>query len=395
VTILDLPLPSSTSRRATEALVFLDRLAANVRTIRGQLSAQTALLAVIKADGYGHGAIPVAQTALQAGAQWLGVACVDEGIALRRAGIDAPILVMGYAAPDELVTAMRHDLTLTLGTAAQTEALTTAAQHSGGRIHVHLKIDSGMGRFGILPHQIREVALALRQTPQIAVDGCFTHLARGEEDPALATDQQLNIFEEALQELRRWGVEPPLLHAANSGAVLTAPHAHFHLVRCGLLLYGYRPDARAFPTLNLQPVMEVRSALVRVERLPRGARLGYGHAHVLTQEATIGLVPIGYADGLQRRLSGRGFLVAGGRRVPIVGRISMDQCMVDLSEAPAAREGDPVAILGTQSGAAVWAEDLAQWAETVAYEILCGITPRVPRRYILQGLQESASADSV
>jgi alanine racemase len=392
VSLLDLPLPTTASHRVTEAFIHLDRLAANVHAIRALLGAQTALLAVLKADGYGHGAIPVAHTVLRAGAHRLGVACVDEGIALRSAGIDAPILVLGYAAPSEILPAMRHDLTLTLGTAAQMDALAAAAQHDGRPVQVHLKIDSGMGRFGILPHQIRAVATALRRMPLIAVEGCFTHFARGEEDPAITTDRQLALFEQSLRELHRWGVEPRMLHAANSGAILTAPHAHFQMVRCGLLLYGYRPDAGATPPPVLQPVMEVRSALVRVERLPRGTRLGYGHTHVLEQDATIGLVPIGYADGLQRRLSGRGFLVAGGERVPIVGRISMDQCMVDLSGAPATRVGDPVAILGEQAGTAVWAGDLAAWAETVPYEILCGISPRVPRRYLVQ---ESASARSL
>lgn len=382
MTTLQFAPPTTSSRRATRADVYLDRVMANVRAVCDLIGPGVALLAVIKADGYGHGAIPVAQAALAAGAAWLGVACVDEGVALRQAGVTAPILVMGHAAPDELRAAVAHDLTLTLGTAAQSAALLAAAHHAGNQVRVHLKIDTGMGRFGILPHQIPEVARTLQSIPEILVDGCFTHLARGEEDPSLATNAQLVVFEQALATLRRHGIAPRLLHAANSGATLVAPHARFNMVRVGLLLYGYRPDAGHEPAVRLRPALELRSCLVRVETLPAGARVGYGHVHRLDRPTRIGLVPIGYADGLQRSLSGVGYLVVGGRRVPIVGRISMDQCTVDLTEVPEAREGDPTMIIGQQGGAAVWAGDLATWAGSISYEVLCGISPRVPRYYL-------------
>lgn len=382
MTTLQYAAPTTASRRATRADVYLDRIMANVRAVRDLVGPHVALLAVIKADGYGHGAIPVAHAALAAGAAWLGVACVDEGVALRAAGVTAPILVMGYAAPDELGAAVRNALTLTLGTAAQSAALLAAAHATGSQVRVHLKIDTGMGRFGILPHQIPDVARTLRATPEILVDGCFTHLARGEEDPALATNEQIAVFEAALATLRRHDITPPLLHAANSGGTLAAPHARFGMVRAGLLLYGYRPDGAQEPRLALRPALEVRSHLVRVETLPAGTRLGYGHIHRLHEPRRIGLVPIGYADGLQRALSEVGYLVAGGRRVPIVGRISMDQCTVDLTAVPEAREGDPVAIIGRQGDAEVWADDLATWAGTISYEMLCGISPRVPRYYL-------------
>ena len=374
--------PLTSSRRVTRAEVHLQRIADNVRAVCDLIGPDTALLAVIKADGYGHGAIPVAQCALAAGASWLGVACVDEGIALRQAGVQAPILVMGYAAPAELQVAVRGDLTITLGTAAQSAALLAAARHTGGHVRVHLKIDTGMGRFGILPHQLGDVARTLRATPEIVVEGCFTHLARGEEDPALATKAQIAVFEEALAVLRRQGISPGMLHMANSGGTLRAPQARFNMVRTGLLLYGYRPDGGHEPSLPLQPALEVHSCLVRVETLAAGSRIGYGHTHVLERATRTGLVPIGYADGLQRSLSGVGYLVAGGRRVPIIGRISMDQCMIDLSEVPEAREGNPVVVIGQQGEAEVWADDAATWAGTISYEILCGISPRVPRYYV-------------
>jgi alanine racemase len=374
--------PMTSSRRATRADIYLDRIMANVQAIRGLIGPTVALLAVIKADGYGHGAIPVAHAALAAGAAWLGVACVDEGVALREAAVAAPILVMGHAAPDELRAAVRNDLMLTLGTATQSAALLAAAHATRSRVRVHLKIDTGMGRFGILPHQIDDVARTLRATPEIVVDGCCTHLARGEEDPALATNGQLAVFEAALATLRRHGIEPRMLHAANSGATLIAPHARFNMVRVGLLLYGYRPDGGHAPSVRLRPALELHSRLVRVESLPAGARLGYGHIRRLDRATRVGLVPIGYADGLQRSLSEVGYLVTGGRRVPIVGRISMDQCMVDLAEVGEAREGDPVMVIGSQGDVEVWADHLATWAGTISYEILCGISPRVPRYYL-------------
>lgn len=376
------PGPSlATSRRVTRAHIYLDRIEANARAVRALIGPDVALLAVIKADGYGHGAIPAAHAALAARATWLGVACVDEGVAVRAAGIRAPVLVMGHAAPEELRAAIGSDLTLTLGTATQCGAMLDAARQIGGPIRVHLKIDTGMGRFGLLPEHLEAVAPTLRDTRHIVVDGLFTHLARGEEDPRLATDAQLATFERAIALLARYGIRPRHLHAANSGATLIAPHARLTMVRAGLLLYGYRPDPAVLPELSLCPAMELRSTLVRVETLPAGAAIGYGHTHRLERPTRIGLVPIGYADGLLRALSDVGYLVAGGRRVPIVGRISMDQCTVDLSEAPGLREGDPVVIIGREGEASVWAHDLATWAGTIGYEILCGIGPRVPRHY--------------
>jgi alanine racemase len=370
------------SQRVTRAYVHLPRLRANVAAVNAWIGPDVELLAVIKAGGYGHGAVPVAAAALEAGASRLGVACVDEGLALRAAGVQAPILVMGHAATAELRAAIAGRLTLTLGSITQGEAMVNAVESMKARIGVHLKIDSGMGRFGILPDQIAALSRTLRAAPSIRVEGCFTHLARGEEAPDQATDQQLDCFERVLTHLRLEGIDPPLIHAANSGAALIAPQARYSMVRAGLLLYGYRPDPSIAPALNLAPVMELHSALVRVETLPAGSRIGYGHTHTLVRATRVGLVPIGYADGLPRALSGVGYLVVGERRVPIIGRVSMDQCSVDLSDVPAAREGDPVCVIGRQGAGAVWADDLATWAGTISYEILCGISLRVPRHYI-------------
>ncbi|HEY8284225.1 MAG TPA: alanine racemase [Chloroflexota bacterium] len=369
------------SRRLTRAIVDLERLRANVRAVRAWIGPNVMLMAVIKAGGYGHGAGPVARAALEAGARWLGVACVDEGLALRAEGITAPILVLGHSATAEAPAAIRGDLTLTVGTVTQCKALAAAAREMASPVRVHLKVDTGMGRFGILPDQIPLVAATLRSAPSIVVEGCFTHLARGEEDPSRATDAQLDRFEETLADLRRRGIDPPLLHAANSGATIIARQAHYAMVRTGLLIYGYRPDPAVAPQLPLSPVMELHSALVRVETLPGGARIGYGHTHTLTQPTRVGLVPIGYADGLPRALSGAGYLAVGGQRAPIIGRVSMDQCSLDLSQVPEAREGDPVCVMGSQGNAAIWADDLAVWSGTVSYEILCGISLRVPRQY--------------
>jgi alanine racemase len=379
------------SRRVTRATVYLDRIMHNVREVRKLIGPDVQLLAVIKADGYGHGVIPVAKAVLNAGASWLGVACVDEGLALRGTGVPAPILVMGHAAPEELAAAAHGNLTLTLGTAAQCAAITAAARGLRNPLHVHIKIDTGMGRFGLLPEQLDELGRTLARTPAIRVEGCFTHLARGEEDPAEATNTQLQRFDSALATLARYGIEPEIIHAANSGATLIAPHSRLNMVRAGLLLYGYKPNPSVAPALTLRPALEVESCLVRVETLPGGTRIGYGHMHRLDREATVGLVPIGYADGLLRSLSGIGYLVAGGRRVPIIGRISMDQCMVDLTDVGQVAEGDPVAVIGAQGNESVWADDLGRWANTIVYEILCGISPRVPRAY-LGGVTMSANA---
>lgn len=370
------------SHRATRATVFLDRIATNVRAIRGVVGANVKVLAVVKADAYGHGSIPVATAAIEEGASWLGVACVDEGLKLRGAGIGAPILILGYVAPDELEAAVENGLSVPLGTASQCNELAAAARGLRSPVRIHLKIDSGMGRYGLLPEQVNEIARTLTGTRELRLEGCFTHLARGEEDPAVATNSQLERFRAALQALSRHGIEPELVHASNSGATLTAPQAHFNMVRAGLLLYGYRPEASLAPDLTFRPALEVTSRLARVQALPAGAGIGYGHTHTLTQDAKVGLVPIGYADGIHRSLSGKGFMIAGGARVPIIGRVSMDQCTVDLSDAGPAAEGDSVTVIGTQGSESIWADDVAQWAGTISYEILCGISPRVPRTYM-------------
>jgi alanine racemase len=368
------------SLRVTRATVYLDRVAANIHAIRALIGSRIQLMAVVKANAYGHGAVPIARAALAAGATWLGVACVDEGLLLRSAGITAPILVLGYSAPEELPLAAKGNLSLAIGTPTHLAAA-VAAGAAGHIIHAQLKIDSGMGRFGFLPSQIDDLGRTLARQPGIYVEGCFTHMARGEDDPSLATSAQLTCFEAALGTLARYGIQPPLIHAANSGALLLAPRSHFAMVRAGILLYGYRPDRSPGLHAPFQPVMEITSRLARVETLPQGTRIGYGHTHQLTDGERVGLVPIGYADGLRRSLSGTGYLLAGGQCVPIIGRISMDQCMVDLTGVHCA-EGDPVTVLGGQGDAAVWADDLGAWAGTIAYEILCGISNRLPRTYV-------------
>ena len=265
------------SRRATRATVFLDRIASNMRAIRGVAGPGVQVMAVVKANAYGHGAVPVAAVALEEGAGWLGVACVDEGLQLRQAGISAPILILGYVAPDELATAVECNLSVTLGTTEQGAAIAAAARGLRGRARVHVKIDSGMGRYGILPEQTEDVALALAKTHEIHVEGCFTHLARGEENPAIATDYQLARFQDALEALARHGVRPEFVHVSNSGATLAAPQARLNMVRAGLLLYGYLPESSLAPDVTFRPALEVVSCLARVQVLPAGSGIGYGH----------------------------------------------------------------------------------------------------------------------
>jgi alanine racemase len=339
------------------------------------------LLAVVKANAYGHGAVPCAKAALAAGANWLSVACVDEGLELRTAGIAAPVLVLGYSAPAELSAALQADMSLAVGTASQANAILRAARSIGKPARVHIKIDTGMSRFGFLPDQLDDVGETLARTPEILIEGCFTHFARGEDDPGEATNCQLDRFRAAVNVLARRGLNPGLLHAANSAATLVAPHTHLDMVRMGIAMYGYQPRPNMAPHVRLRPVMEVESCLARVETLPGGSRVGYGHTFVLPNARRIGLVPAGYADGIRRALSGSGYMVVSGARVPIVGAVSMDQCSVDVTEVGSAAEGDTVTIIGAQDGESVWADDLGTWANTIAYEILCGISQRVPRRY--------------
>lgn len=355
-----------------EARIRLEALAGNVEALR-RTAAPAQLMVVVKADAYGHGALPVARTAIEAGADWLGAADLGEALALREAGIRSPLLAWLHGAAPDFRTAVEAGVEVGISTPAQLEA----AAQAGAT--VHLKLDTGLSRNGLAPVDTDAVfarAAQLERAGRVRVRGVMSHLSGTSPDDDAA---QRGAFEAAVERARAAGLDPELRHLAASLATLTQPESHFDLVRVGIAAYGLAPDAGLDPARwGLGPVMELVSEVVAVRRVPAGTGVSYGYAHRAAGETTLALVPLGYADGIPRHASGRASVAIGGRRHPIVGRIAMDQLVVDVGDA-AVQIGDEVVVWGDPSSGAPGAEDWAEAAGTIGYEIVTRVGPRVAR----------------
>ena len=338
------------------------------------------VMAVVKANGYGHGLVEVARAAALAGAAYCGVARVEEGLELRQAGVELPVLVLGYTPDKRLSEAIGQDLSLTAYVTSQVPVLRAAAQRAGHAARVHVKVDTGMGRLGVPPDQAFELMRLLKGSPQVVTEGVFTHFARADEPSQPATAAQESLFLDLLAELESAGLLPPLVHAANSAAALTRPSTHFGMVRTGIALYGMCPSAEVPLPDGFEPALTWKSALSSVRVLPPGSGVSYGHDYTTRGAERVGVVPVGYGDGY-RRGPGNEVLVHG-RRVPVVGRVCMDQLMVSLDGAPDAAVGDEVVLIGPQQDDVIRVEDVAQRWQTINYEVTCGLGARVPRIYL-------------
>jgi alanine racemase len=366
-----------TSRPAW-AEVDLGAVAANVRVL-AERAAPAQLCAVVKADGYGHGAIAVARAALDAGATWLAVAIPAEGVQLREAGIDAPILVL--AEPSEWLDVVRLDLTPTVYSERGIAELAAQARRSGTRVGVHLKVDTGMHRIGVPPGQAVARAKAVLAQPELRLDAVWTHCPVADEPGNPFTTDQAARFASVVEELRAAGVDPPLVHAANSAATLTHPELHLDLVRCGIAVYGLDPSPELAGAAPLQPALTLKAQVAHVQLVPAGDAVSYGLRRPVSVDTVVATVPIGYADGVPRRLSDGGEVLIGGKRRRLAGTITMDQLMVDCGNDEVA-VGDEVVLLGRQGDEAVLVAEWAGRLGTIVYEITCGLSPRVPRVYL-------------
>lgn len=368
--------------RPVAAEIDLDAVRANVATLAA-VAGDADLMAVVKADAYGHGAVEVSGAALDAGAAWLGVAMVEEGAALREAGIEAPVLVLSEPPLAAAAAVVAHRLTPVVYRESWVEALAKAVADAGrGHLGVHLKVDTGMHRAGCDGTEAVRVATAVAARDELAFEGLMTHLAVADELDHPATADQLAGFEAVRAELRRAGFDPPLVHAANSAATLVKPEARYGLVRCGIALYGIPPAPELEGKADLRPVMSLTAEVSQVRRVEAGEGISYGLRYQPARPATIATVPVGYGDGVPRRLGHvGGEVLLGGRRHPIAGTITMDQLMVDCGDDPVA-PGDEVVLIGTQGDESITATEWAQRLDTIGYEITCGIGSRVPRRYV-------------
>lgn len=366
--------------RAAWAEVDLGAIAANIRTLREPLAGTTRLCAVVKADAYGHGAVRVARAALAAGADCLAVAMGSEAVELREAGIEVPVLVMGRTPPELASEAARYGFSAAVSSLDEGRALAEAGRAAGTRVGIQIKIDSGMSRLGFEAEAAAPAAAALAAMPGLRIEGAFSHLATADSDPGYAREQ-LARFLAACAGIEALGVPLPLRHIANSAAARLMPEARLDMVRTGIALYGYGPQAA--PGLPpLRPALRLVARLSLVREVPAGVPVGYGRAFTTARPSRIGILPLGYADGLRRELSGRAMVGTPAGRAPLVGRICMDQCMADLTELPGVAEGDEVELIG---GRGPDAEELAALAGTISYELLSCLGRRLPRVYLEEG----------
>lgn len=366
--------------RPSHVRVDLGAIAANTRFLLSRVPVGTRLMAVVKADGYGHGAAPVARAALAHGAAMLGVATVPEGVALRAAGIAAPVIVLGPTAPEEIAAIVQHALIPAVMDVAFCIALGDAATRARFAPYpVHVKVDTGMHRYGVAAADAPALLQELRATAGVRAEGVFTHFATSDVvgDPFLA--EQAARFAAFVRESARAGLRPPIVHAANSGAILQGV-APWEMVRAGIALYGV-PPAPEMPAEGLTPALSVHTAIARVIAVPRGGGVGYGRRWVADAPTRAALLPIGYADGMARSLTNRGRVLIGGHFCPLIGTVSMDQCVALLPDDCAVSVGDPVVVVGTQGAATQTLDALGAAAGTISYELAVRFGARLVRVY--------------
>jgi alanine racemase len=364
--------------RPTWAEVNLDNLAYNFRQIKKMLRPHVKIMVTVKADAYGHGLIPVTERLVSCGADWLGVASIDEGIRLREAHIRLPVLVLGLVLKEDIEPLFRYRLTPTICDEKMASVLNKKAMLSGRPINVHIKVDTGMARIGVLYKDAAKFIKKVHKLKFINIEGVFTHFPLADKDKSF-TLYQIGLFNHLLGELRQNGIHIPLAHAANSIGVIAYKNSHFNMVRPGLVIYGLYPKENL--NINLKPVLSLKTRVVYRKSVPAGSGISYGHDYITKKETGIVTLPIGYGDGYPRNLSNRAPVLIGGKRFKVSGKVCMDQLMVDVGDA-AVKAGQEVVLIGSQGKNKITAEELAVLSGTIPYEIVCGLGSRIPRIYI-------------
>jgi len=373
--------------RPTWVEISLSKLRRNYQRIR-ELAGARQVMAVIKADAYGHGAVPVARCLAECGVDWFGVATVEEALELRAAGIQQPMLLLGGLYMSDPAHLIEYRLTPSLSSTMRLDTYAECARRYGRPIEFHLKVDSGLGRLGLPLDRLTAFVEHYRELAGLQLKGFFTHLASAEDMVASQTDEQGQLFSTALDELRRLEVEPAWIHVSNSAALLTGRKFPENLVRIGALLYGYCMPLVVSPGQELpqapefEPILTFKSRVVYMKDVPSGTPLGYGAAFHARRPSRIATVPVGYADGLSHALSNRGYAIVRGRRARIVGSISMDLSLLDVTDIPGTNIGDEIILIGQSDHCSITAIEIAQLLDTVPYEVLCSIGKRVPRIYV-------------
>ncbi|WP_312642802.1 alanine racemase [Hydrogenoanaerobacterium sp.] len=375
------------------AEVNLDALQFNMQQIKRRLQKGCMVLAVVKADGYGHGAAQVAHKLVECGVDWFGVSNIEEGMALRNHGLTQPILIFGTTPPELAGILAEQHITQTVYALEYAEALQQQAQAQGVTVDCHIKVDTGMTRLGFLAddshfktslHEIETVA----EFTNLKLSGIFTHFASADDylgDAVEYTKRQFARFMHMVAELRAHGVAVPIRHCTNSAGTISYPEMHLDMVRPGVILYGMDPSDQCTGKIDLKPVMALKSVIASVKRIDAGTQVSYGRIYTTERDTTIAVVPIGYADGYSRNLSGKARMLVNGHFAPIIGRVCMDQLMLDVTGLPEVKRGDPVVIFGGQGDEFLSIDELANMLGTINYEITCSLSKRIPRVYVQNG----------
>jgi len=368
--------------RPTIAEIDLDSLAHNYRQIRSRVHPEAQVLAVVKDNGYGHGAVMIARELERLGVDLLGIAIADEGVELRDGGVKRPILILSGISEEEIGEVIEYDLIPMVFDEGIARSLSDQAKRRNRRVKVHLKFDTGMGRLGVSIEGAREFIEGIKVLPNLIIDGVASHFSMADEEYTCA---QLRAFREVVALCRGEGINPTYWHISSSAPMIDFPDSRFNLVRPGIMIYGSYPSREYSDRIALRPVMRLRTKIGFLKRVPAGTRISYGGAYITERESLIATLPIGYGDGYNRRLSNGGEALLRAKRVPVIGRICMDLTMVDATDVEGASLGDEVVLMGRQGTDEITAEEIAEKIGTISYEVLCMVGKRVPRVYLQRG----------
>jgi len=362
----------------TQAVVNLQAISHNIAQIRKRIGKRRELMAVVKADAYGHGAVPVSRMALRSGATSLGVSSPEEGRELREAGMDIPILILGLIQPGAAYRSVGLKLEQTICSLELAAALDQESRKTSTRINVHVKVDTGMGRIGVLPENALAFVRRVRQFKNLNLTGIFSHFASADDADKTFATRQLEIFNGVVREIEAAGIHIPKKHMANSAAILDLPQSYLDLVRPGIMLYGLYPSPHVSRSIKLRPAMTLKTKVSYLKSVPRRTPISYGGTFFTRKETRVATLPVGYGDGYSRLLSNRGTVLIKGQRAPLIGQVCMDMCLADVSGIKNVRVGDEVILFGEEPSA----DEVAENMGTINYEVVCGVGKRVPRVYV-------------
>lgn len=373
-----------TDYQRVTAEIDLDAVAYNIKNIRKKVKKETMIMGVVKADAYGHGAVEVSKVLLYNGADWLGVAMIDEAVQLRKNNIMVPILILGYTPEAEIEDVVRYDIIQTVFSYEMAKMVSDAAVKLGKTAKIHIKVDTGMGRIGFIPEEnIGDEVLKISKLPNIEINGIFTHFSTSDEKDKTFTKLQYDRFKYAIDEIEKKGIKLSVKHCANSAAIMDFDDLGFNMVRAGIILYGMYPSDEVIKeNLSLKPVMSIKTHISYVKKVSKNIPVSYGRTYYTDKESVIATVPVGYADGYIRKMQNGGRVIVNGHYANIVGRVCMDQFMIDITDVPDVSSGDEVILMGSDEKLSITAEEIAHVLDTINYEVVCMIGKRVPREYI-------------